>query len=93
MIKSKRLRANILLFIAAVIWGTAFVAQKEGVDVLHPCTYNGIRSFVGAIALIPVILITDAGKKKNGAYRSVYNVEINYTIHYRRQPKWKPQTI
>lgn len=64
----KRLRGNILLLIAAFIWGTAFVAQKEGVDVLHPCTYNGIRSFVGAIALIPVILITDAGKKKNGTY-------------------------
>ncbi len=52
------------LFIAALIWGTAFVAQREGVDVLHPITYNGIRNFVGCIALMPVISIMSIFSKE-----------------------------
>jgi len=68
MTNSKRFRGNILLFIAAFIWGTAFVAQREGVNVLHPCTYNGIRNFVGCIALLPVILIMDSGAKRKGTF-------------------------
>lgn len=68
MTNYKKIRGNILLLIAALIWGTAFVAQKEGVDVLHPCTYNGIRSFFGSLALLPVILFTDSRNKKKGTY-------------------------
>lgn len=69
MIKSKRLRANILLFIAAFIWGTAFVGQRLGVNVLHGCTFNGIRSAIGFLALIPVILFMDTRAKKDGTYK------------------------
>lgn len=68
MTNSKKLRSNIMLFIAALIWGTAFVAQRAGVDVLHPCTYNGVRNFVGCLALAPVILFMDYGAKKKGTY-------------------------
>ena len=64
--KFQRYRSNVFLFIAALIWGTAFVAQREGVDVLHPITYNGIRNFVGCIALMPVILIMTASSRKKG---------------------------
>ena len=64
----KRLKSNIFLFIAAFIWGTAFVAQREGVDVLHPITYNGIRNFVGCLALTPVILFMDNRAKKKQTY-------------------------
>ncbi len=68
MTKSKQIKSNIMLLIAALIWGTAFVAQRAGVDVLHPCTYNGIRNFVGCIALMPVILFIDFSSKKKGTY-------------------------
>jgi len=44
------------------------VAQRAGVDVLHPCTYNGIRNFVGCLALTPVILIMDSSSKRKGTY-------------------------
>ena len=69
MINSKRLRANVLLFIAAFIWGTAFVGQRLGVNVLHGCTFNGIRSAIGSLSLIPVILFMDGRAKKEGTYR------------------------
>lgn len=37
-------------------------------DYIGPFTYNGIRSLIGGIVLIPVILISDANKKKRGEY-------------------------
>ena len=36
----------LILFLAAFIWGTAFVAQSMGMDYLGPFGFNGIRSFV-----------------------------------------------
>ena len=61
---SKKAKSNILLLITAVIWGSAFVAQKAGTT-LEPFTYNGIRTLVGGIALLPVIAIF-SGKKSSG---------------------------
>ena len=45
-----------ILFMAAFIWGTAFVAQSVGMEYLGPFAFNGIRSFVGCAALIPCIM-------------------------------------
>ena len=53
---NKRIISNILLLVTALIWGSSFVAQKAG-TVLEPFTYNGIRTLVGGISLVPVILI------------------------------------
>lgn len=52
----KQLRGALLLTLTALIWGTAFVAQSLGMDHLGPLTFNGIRNFIAALALIPVIL-------------------------------------
>lgn len=55
---------GLILFLAAFIWGTAFVAQSMGMDYLGPFAFNGIRSFVGGAALLPCIaLLNIAGKK------------------------------
>lgn len=51
-----------LLFVAALIWGTAFVAQSVGMDHIGPFTFNAVRSLVGGIALIPVILFFNRRK-------------------------------
>ena len=45
-----------MLLATAFIWGTAFVAQRKGMEFIGPFTFNGIRSFIGAGVLIPVIL-------------------------------------
>ena len=52
---SKKMKANILLFIAAFIWGTAFVAQKSG-GAIGSFTFNGIRTFIGGLVLLPLVL-------------------------------------
>ena len=47
----------VLLFTAAFIWGTAFVAQSVGMEYLGPFGFNGIRNFVGSLALLPCIFL------------------------------------
>lgn len=47
---------NFLLFLAAFIWGVAFVSQSKGMEYMGPFTFNGVRSLIGAIVLVPVIL-------------------------------------
>lgn len=58
-----KLRGNILLLITAIIWGTAFVAQSEGMNYVEPFTYNASRTLLGAFALLPVIAVL----RKTGA--------------------------
>lgn len=50
--------------ITSCIWGFAFVAQQSAMQYIGPLTMNGLRSLLGAIFLIPVILIFDAIKGK-----------------------------
>lgn len=65
-----------LLFLTAFIWGTAFVAQSVGMDHIGPFTFNAVRSLVGGLALIPVILVfnrrkSPARRQTEGANRKV----------------------
>ena len=46
-----------MLLIAALLWGTTFVAQSEGMRYIEPFTYNAARMFIGGIVLIPVTLL------------------------------------
>lgn len=55
---SKKLRGNLLLLLTALIWGSAFVAQSAGMEYVQPFTYNGIRTILGGLALLPVVLLT-----------------------------------
>lgn len=49
----------VMLLLCSFIWGTAFVAQSVGADLLGPFSFNGIRSFLGAFFLVPCIAIID----------------------------------
>lgn len=56
---SRRLRGNLLLLLASVIWGAAFVAQKSGGAALGALTFNGVRSFIGAAGLFVAMQVFD----------------------------------
>lgn len=53
----KALKAELLLLLAAVIWGSAFVAQRIGMEYVGPFTYNGVRFILGALSLLPLLLL------------------------------------
>lgn len=46
---------SLLLFLTALIWGTAFVAQSVGMEYVGPLTYTCVRSVIAGIMLIPCI--------------------------------------
>jgi len=51
----KNLKGPLLLLLATIIWGLAFVAQSVGMDYLGPFSFNTIRFIIGAFTLIPFI--------------------------------------
>lgn len=57
-----KIKSTILLFLTAIIWGFAFVAQRVGAEFVGAFTFNGIRFLLGACSLIPVILIFEKEK-------------------------------
>lgn len=59
---SKKTKGNLMLLITAFIWGTAFVAQSEGMNYVGPFTYCAMRNILGALVLIPVIILFRYGK-------------------------------
>lgn len=67
--KSKQMYGNILLLITAFIWGCAFVAQSVGMDYVGPFTFNAVRSIIGSVVLLPLIVFLDSRKKKVGTYQ------------------------
>ncbi len=50
---------SVILLLAALAWGSAFVAQSLGADSIRPFTFNGARSLLGALVLVPVFLTFD----------------------------------
>lgn len=62
----QKLKGNLLLLLAAFVWGISFIAQSKGVELVSPVAFIGIRTMLGALVLVPVILIVDFGKKKKG---------------------------
>ncbi len=61
-IMNGKLKYNLMLILAALIWGSAFVAQSVGMDYIGPYTFNSVRSLLGSIILLPVIRFMDKGK-------------------------------
>jgi drug/metabolite transporter (DMT)-like permease len=53
--KNKALRADIIMLIAAAIWGFAFVAQKDAAETMEPFFFNAARFFIGASVLMPLV--------------------------------------
>jgi len=53
----KQIRNSILLVIAAAIWGIAFAFQRIGGESMGAFTMNALRSFLGVIAMLPMIKV------------------------------------
>lgn len=64
--RKKQLIASLLLTLAAFIWGSAFVAQSEALDILGQFTFLASRSFLGVLALVPVSVFLYKKGQKSG---------------------------
>lgn len=52
-------RNSCILVLTSFIWGTAFVAQSTGGDVVGPYTFNCIRFLIGSLFLALILPIID----------------------------------
>jgi drug/metabolite transporter (DMT)-like permease len=52
----QHLRANLLMLIAAMIWGSAFVAQRLSLDAIGPFLFTGLRFLLGALIVLTLIV-------------------------------------
>lgn len=73
MIKS--LKGSLMLLLTSLIWGTAFVAQSEGMNYVEPFTYNAVRTLLGGIVLIPVIMLFRFLDKRSGKEKAEYSLK------------------
>ncbi|MBQ2804193.1 MAG: DMT family transporter [Lachnospiraceae bacterium] len=70
------IRNSFLLFLTACIWGMAFVSQSKGMDYMHPFTFNGVRSLIGALVLLGYIILTKrTALKKMGSIDWALNIK------------------
>lgn len=46
-------RQSMILFMAAAVWGVAFVAQSVGMDYVGPFTFVAVRNVVALAVLVP----------------------------------------
>lgn len=49
------LRADLLMLLTAMIWGSGFVAQTAGMAHIGPFLYSGLRFALGAACLLPLL--------------------------------------
>ena len=63
MKKNRKMLGNLLLLLTAMIWGTAFVGQRVGMDSIEPVTFNAARMWLAAAAIGLVAVLT--GKKSD----------------------------
>lgn len=56
------IKSDLILTLAAVIWGFGFVAQKEGMDHVGPFVFNALRFAIGAAVVLLIALIKDRKK-------------------------------
>lgn len=63
--KKNQLGGILILFVAAFIWGSSFVAQSIGMEKIEAFTYNGIRTLMGAAVLLPIVAVKNIRKKRS----------------------------
>ena len=77
---SENTKGSLILLLASVIWGSAFVTQSVGMDHVGPYTFQALRTLIGGIVLIPTFLIADQIKKKQGTYKKMTAEEKKYLL-------------
>ncbi|MBQ0040407.1 MAG: DMT family transporter [Clostridiales bacterium] len=54
---SDKFKGNTALLLTAIVWGTGFIAQKLGNEVMPPMTFNAVRQIMAALVLCPIMMV------------------------------------
>jgi drug/metabolite transporter (DMT)-like permease len=66
MYRSSIIKSDVVLLVAAVIWGFAFVAQRMGMEHIGPFMFNAIRFALGAGVMVAVVKGREAWRHGGG---------------------------
>lgn len=95
--KTHKLRNTFFLLLTAMIWGAAFVAQSISMDYIGPFTFICLRSVIGGLFLIPVIIVLDGIRKKsqNESANAVSEENILHNIETEEKQRlsWKNKQL
>lgn len=75
-----QMKQSCLLFLAAFIWGVAFVAQSSAMAYVEPFTFMAVRNYIGAFVLVICIYFF----KKTGLSKHEPAMEA----YGKKTPKW-----
>ena len=59
----QQLRGTFALLFATVIWGSAFIAQSVGMDLIGPFTFQAVRCGLAVVFLYPVSFLFERDRK------------------------------
>jgi len=54
---------NLVLLLIALIWGLGFVPQRLGMEYVGPAAFNFLRFLLGALTLLPILLLSQSINK------------------------------
>jgi drug/metabolite transporter (DMT)-like permease len=90
-IAASALKADGLLLLTAAIWGAAFSAQRSGMESIGPFGFNAIRFAVGALSVLPLLLITkrraagmppSGGPRQSAARKLLYSAIVGTVLFF-----------
>lgn len=100
-VKTHKLRNTFFLFLTAMIWGAAFVAQSVSMDYIGPFTFICLRSVIGGLFLIPVIIVLDGIQRKSqnesanvvSSENTLHNIEMDIEKEEKQRLSWKNKQL
>lgn len=100
-VKTHKLRNTFFLFLTAMIWGAAFVAQSVSMDYIGPFTFIFLRSVIGGLFLIPVIIVLDGIRRKSqnesanvvSSENTLHNIEMDIEKEEKQRLSWKNKQL
>lgn len=69
---------NLVLLLIALIWGFGFVPQRLGMEYLGPAAFNAQRFLLGALVLLPILLMKK--RSHNAPAKSVSTVGLGVVL-------------
>ena len=76
-----RTKGNIALLLTALVWGSGFVAQRLGNEILPPMAFNSIRQIMAGFVLLPVLAMS----LRNSGYLSREKASLSQLSYRRRK--------
>lgn len=61
----RRIHADLMLLLVALIWGLAFIFQKTAMDHIGPMLFVALRATIAAVVLVPFVLHENARVKES----------------------------